>query len=335
MKFRSLINFGIFSILWIIVGCSVSTETDPLPSWNEGETRSAILEFVTDVTNRNSPNYVPVTERIAVFDNDGTLWTEQPIYFQVQFVIDRIKAMSKDHPEWKNEQPYKAILENDMETFFSFGSTGLTGLFIATHTGMSATDYENISVNWFENSKHPKLNRLYTELVFQPMLELLQFLRDNSFKTYIVSGGGQTFIRVFSEEVYGIPPENVIGTMFKTEFKMENGKPEIMRIPEIFLFDDKEVKPVAIEKFIGRIPIMAFGNSDGDLQMLQYTHQSGEERRFMAIVHHTDGEREYAYDRESKIGHLDKAWDEAKENNWTIIDMKNDWKVIYPFELIN
>ncbi len=333
MKSKLSILIGLLFLYLIFSNCSVSTESDPLPSWNEGETKSAIIEFVSEVTNQNSSNYVPIAARVAVFDNDGTLWTEQPIYFQIQFVIDRIKVMAKDHPEWKNEQPYKAVLENDIEKLFSFGSTGLSKLFIASHTGMSVTDFKSITTNWFEKSKHPKFNRPYTELVFQPMLEVLEYLRKNKFKTYIVSGGGQTFVRVFSEEVYGIPPEQVIGTLFKTEFKMENGKTEILRIPEIFLFDDKEIKPVAIEKFIGRIPVMAFGNSDGDLQMLQYT-QSGKGKRFMAIVHHTDGEREYAYDRESKIGHLDRAWDEALSNKWTMIDMKNDWNVIYPFELL-
>lgn len=332
MRMKLILLFQLLMILLIQLSCSVPVESDPLPSWNEGKNKSAIINYVNDVTNKNSLNFIPIAERIAVFDNDGTLWTEKPIYFQVLFVFDRIREMYKEHPEWKEKQPYKAVLENDLKTLLSFGSDGLSGLFVETHTGMSTSEFTKIVKEWFESSKHSKYDRYYTELVFQPMLELMNYLRGHEFKTYIVSGGGQTFVRSFAEEIYGIPPEQVIGTLFKTNFVIENGKPEIFRAPEIFLFDDKEVKPVAIEKFIGRIPVIAFGNSDGDLQMLQYT-QSGKGKRFMAIVHHTDGEREYAYDRDSKIGHLDKAWDEAIKNNWNMIDMKSDWKVIYPFEL--
>ncbi len=334
MKSKSMFYLYILVFALLFTSCSVPIEySDPLPSWNDGNTKSSILEFVKDVTNTNSPNYLKVTERIAVFDNDGTLWTEQPLYFQIQFVIDRIKDMAKDHPEWKNKQPYKAVIENDIKTLMSSGSEAIGELFVVSHTGMTTSEFYKIGSEWLDKAKHPKFDKPFTDLIFQPMLELMKCLRENGFKTYIVSGGGQTFIRLFAEEVYGIPSEQVIGTLFETEFQDVDGKPGIFRLPKVLLFDDKGMKPVAIEKFIGRIPTMAFGNSDGDLQMLQYT-QAGNGKRFMALVHHTDGDREYAYDRESHIGHLDKAWDEAIENNWTLINMKNDWKVIYPFELV-
>ena len=334
MKSRSMLYLHSIIFIFLILSCSVPIEySDPLPSWNDGNTKSSIIEFVNDVTDQNSSNYIKVQERIAVFDNDGTLWTEQPIYFQIQFVIDRIKEMAKDHPEWNEKQPYKAVIENDIKTLMSSGSEAIGELFVVSHTGMTTTEFYKIGSDWINKAKHPKFDRLFTDLIFQPMLELMKYLRENGFKTYIVSGGGQTFIRLFAEEVYGIPPEQVIGTLFKTELKEIDNKLEIIRQPEIFLFDDKDIKPVAIEKFIGRIPTMAFGNSDGDLQMLQYT-QSGKGKRLMGLVHHTDEEREYAYDRDSHIGHLDKAWDEAIKNNWMMIDMKNDWKVIYPFELV-
>jgi len=332
MKIKSCIYLIVF--LFLISSCSVPIEdSDPLSSWNDGKTKSSIIEFVNDVTNQNSPDYIKVQERIAVFDNDGTLWTEKPIYFQIQFVIDRVKEMAKDHPEWKEKQPYKAVIENDIKTLMSSGSDAIGELFVVSHTGMSTAEFYNIGSDWINKAKHPKFDKPFTDLIFQPMLELMEYLRENGFKTYIVSGGGQTFIRLFAEEVYEIPPQQVIGTLFETEYKMIDGKPEILRLPEVLLIDDKDIKPVAIEKFIGRIPTMAFGNSDGDLQMLQYT-QSGKGKRLMGLVHHTDAEREYAYDRDSHIGHLDKAWDEAIENNWIMIDMKNDWKVIYPFELV-
>lgn len=333
MKSKRILYLHILIFVFVFPNCSVPIESlDPLPSWKDGNTKSSIMEFVKDVTNLNSPNYLEASERIAVFDNDGTLWTEQPIYFQIQFVIDRIKDMAKDHPEWNEKQPYKAVLEDDLKTLFS-SSSGISELFVVTHTGMTTSEFYKIGSEWLKEEKHPRFDRPFTDLIFQPMLELMEYLRKNGFKTYIVSGGGQTFIRLFAEEVYGIPPEQVIGTLFETELKDIEGKPEILRLPKVLLFDDKDIKPVAIEKFIGRIPTMAFGNSDGDLQMLQYT-QSGNGKRFMGLVHHTDEEREYAYDRDSHIGHLDRAWDEAIENNWTLIDMKNDWKVIYPFELV-
>jgi len=334
MKSKRILCLRTLIFVLLFTNCSVPLDySDPLPSWSDGSTKSAITNFVNDVTNNNSPNFVVPYERIAVFDNDGTLWTEQPIYFQIQFVIDRIKDMAKDHPEWKDKQPYKAVIENDIKTLMSSSSEAIGELFVISHTGISTSDFYKIGTEWLGTAKHSMIDKPLTDLVFQPMLELMNYLRESGFKTYIVSGGGQTFIRLFAEEVYGIPPEQVIGTLFETEYKLIDDNPEILRLPKVFLFNDKEIKAVAIEKFIGRIPVMAFGNSDGDLQMLQYT-QSGKGKRFMGIVHHTDGEREYEYDRNSHIGHLDQAWDEAIENNWTLIDMKNDWKVIYPFELV-
>lgn len=332
MKSRSMFYLHIIIFILLISSCSVPTEySDPLPSWNEGDTKTSIVNFVNNVTDQNSSNYIKVSERIAVFDNDGTLWTEKPIYFQIQFVIDRVKEMAKDHPEWKEKQPYKAVLENDIKTLFS-SEKWISELFVVTHTGMTTSEFYKIGHEWLKTAKHPKFNKLLTDMVFQPMLELMEYLRQNEFRTYIVSGGGQTFIRLFAEQVYNVPPEQIIGTLFKTEYRVVDDNPEIYRLPEIFLFDDKGMKPVAIEKFIGLIPTMAFGNSDGDLQMLQYT-QSGKGKRFMALVHHTDSTREYSYDRNSHIGQLDKAWDEAIEKKWTLIDMQKDWKVIFPFEL--
>jgi len=331
MKSKLYLYLSLFTLLFLLSSCAVPIKSDPLPSWNDGATKQSIIKFVSEVTNRSNPNYVSSDERIAVFDNDGTLWTEQPIYFQIMFVIDRVKEMAKDHPEWKEQQPYKAVLENDMKTLFS-SEEWISELFIVTHTGMSTTRFYEIGHKWLKKAKHPKFNRPLTDLVFQPMLELMKYLKQNGFRTYIVSGGGQTFIRLFAEQIYGIPPEQIIGTLFETGYKVVEGTPEIYRLPKVFLFNDKGTKAVAIEKFIGIVPTMAFGNSDGDLQMLQYT-QSGKGKRFMALVHHSDSTREYAYDRDSHIGRLDKAWDKAIDNNWTLIDMKKDWKVIYPFEL--
>jgi phosphoserine phosphatase len=283
------------------------------------------------VTDKGGPDYVPPAERIAVFDNDGTLWSEKPLYFQLLFAIDRIKALAPQHPEWKTQQPFKAVLENDIKALAASGEKGLIQLVMASHAGMTTDEFEQIVTDWMATAKHPRFKRPYTELVYQPMLELLQYLRDNGFKTFIVSGGGIEFMRPFTEKVYGIPPEQVIGSSIKTKFEMQDGKPVLVRLPEIFFIDDKAGKPVGIQKFIGRRPIAAFGNSDGDLQMLQWT-TAGKGKRFALIVHHTDSEREYAYDKESHVGRLDKALDEAKANEWIVVSMKKDWKVIYPFQ---
>ena len=289
------------------------------------------MEFVQQVTTPDSTDYIVPEERIAVFDNDGTLWTEKPAYSQLLFAIDRIRQLAPQHPEWKTTQPFKAVLDNDMDALADSGEKGLLQLVMASHAGMTTTEFEQIVGNWLMTARHPRFKRPYTELVYQPMLELLNYLRANGFKTFIVSGGGIEFMRPWTQTVYGIPPEQVIGSSIKVKFELRDGEPVLVRLPEIDFIDDKAGKPVGIHKFIGRRPIAAFGNSDGDLQMLQWT-AAGEGRSFMLLVHHTDAEREYAYDRTSHIGKLDKALDEADRRGWTVVDMKRDWKVIYPFE---
>jgi len=333
LKFKTSFRILLFLSL-LLIGCSKKVEESKenyLPSWNEGDAKTSIINFVKDVTDKSSPNFVEVTERIAVFDNDGTLWSEQPMYFQLFFIIDRVKALADKHPEWKKKQPFKSVLENDMKTLVSFGEDGLLELAMATHAGMTTTEFEKIVRDWVATAKHPRFDKPFTDLVYQPMLELLEYLRANDFKTYIVSGGGIEFMRPLTEELYGIPPEQVVGSSIKTKFEIINGKPQIIRLPEIDFIDDKAGKPVGIHKFIGRKPIAAFGNSDGDLQMLQWT-ASNNKSNFMLYVHHTDKEREWAYDKESHIGRLNKGLDEAKEKGWTIVDIKKDWKVIYPFQ---
>jgi phosphoserine phosphatase len=303
----------------------------PLASWNEGPTKQSIVDFVRGVTTAGGPHFVKPEGRIAVFDNDGTLWSEQPFYFQFAFVLDRIKAMSPQHPEWKDNPLCAAVLADDMKTIAAGGIKGLLELATVTHAGMTTDEFSKIVEDWITNAKHPKFNRSYTDVIFQPMLELLVYLRANGFKTFIVSGGGIEFMRVFAEKVYGIPPEQVIGSSIVTKFEMVDGVPVLTRLPQLNFMDDNVGKPVAINMHIGRRPIAAFGNSDGDLQMLQWTAAGGG-ARFMGLVHHTDAEREYAYDRHTKIGKLDKALDEGRAKGWTIVDMKDDWKVIYPFQ---
>jgi phosphoserine phosphatase len=304
---------------------------DPLPSWNEGPVKQAIVEFVRTVTDKSSPNYVPPEQRIATFDNDGTLWAEQPMYFQAFFAFDRVKAIALQHPEWKDRQPFKAILENDRKALLASGEKGAMEVVMASHAGVTTQEFERIVKDWLATAKHPRFNRFFTDLVFQPMLELLAYLRGNGFKTYIVSGGGIEFVRTFSEERYGIPPEQVIGSSIVTKFEVRDGRPVLVREPKLDFFDDGPGKPVGIQKLIGRRPIAAFGNSDGDLQMLQWT-AAGEGLRFMLLVRHTDAEREWAYDRQSPIGRLDKALDEALKRGWTVVDMKKDWKRVFPFQ---
>lgn len=304
---------------------------DPLPSWNEGATKQSIIDFVKAVTTEGSSDFVPVPERIATFDNDGTLWSEQPLYFQFLFALDQVKVMAPKHPEWKTKEPFKSILAGNLKGALAGGEKSLLAVLGATHTGMS-TDEFNASVKaWTDTARHPKLKRLYTECVFQPMLELLTYLRANGFKTFIVSGGTIDFMRVWTERVYGIPPEQVVGTSFKLKYQLVDEKPVLMRTQNIALLDDKEGKPVGIHDHIGRIPIAAFGNSDGDFQMLEYT-TSAPGKRFGLIVHHDDETREWAYDRQSKIGTLSKGLDEAPKRGWVIVSMKNDWKKIFPFE---
>ncbi len=309
-----------------------ATQTDPLPSWNDGTTKESITNFVQSVTKPGSDYFIDIPDRIAVFDNDGNLWSERPVYFQLIFAMDRVKELSPLHPEWASEQPFKAVLENDMEELMKYGEHGLLQIVMATHAGNTTDEFEAAVKDWLATAKHPRFKKPFTDLVYQPMLELLTYLQKNDFKTFIVSGGGIEFMRPWVEEIYGIPRDQVVGSSIKTVFEIIDGKPVIKRLPEMNFIDDKEGKPVGIHKFIGRKPVFCSGNSDGDLQMMQWT-ASGEGSRFMLYLHHTDSIREWAYDRNSSIGKLDKGLDEAKENGWTVINMKDDWKVIYPFEL--
>ena len=302
---------------------------DPLPSWNDTAPKKAIVAFVEKVTKEGSSDFVPVAERIATFDNDGTLWAEQPIYFQLLFALDRVKVLAPQHPEWKTKEPFASLLKGDMKGALAGGEKAILQIVAATHTGMSTEEFEQMVKDWIATAKHPKTGRLLTEMVYQPMLELLAYLRANGFKTFIVSGGGIEFMRPWTERVYGVPPEQVVGSSVKTQFEMRDGKPVLMRLPAINFIDDKTGKPIGINEHIGRRPIAAFGNSDGDLQMLQWT-TAGRGARFALIVHHDDAEREWAYDRKSHIGTLDKAWDEAVAKGWTVVSMKNDWKTIFP-----
>ena len=302
-----------------------------LPSWNEGATKQSILDFVAAVTGEGSPDFVPPAERIATFDNDGTLWVEHPMYTQLVFVLDRVKALAPQHPEWKDTQPFKAALEGDMKTLTASGEHGLLTLVLATHSGMTVNEFEKIVLDWIATARDPRFKRPYTELAYLPMIELLGFLRASGFKTFIVSGGGIEFMRPWTERVYGVPPEQVVGSSIKTKFQMRDGRPELFRTAELNFIDDNVGKPVGINEYIGRRPIAAFGNSDGDLEMLQWTTMAGG-RRLGLIVHHTDAEREYAYDRDTSFGRLDKALDAAALNKWTVVDMKNDWKRIFAFQ---
>jgi phosphoserine phosphatase len=311
-------------------GPAQSLATDPLPSWNDGAAKKAIVNFVAKTTKIGSPDFVPAAARIAVFDNDGTLWAEQPMPFQAFFALDRVKALAPQHPEWQTQEPFASLLKGDMKAALAGGERALGQLMMATHAGMTSEEFEKIVSDWIAAAKHPKTGRLYTEMVYQPMLELLAFLRANGFKTLIVSGGGTEFMRPWSERVYGIPPEQVIGSSIKTRFEIREGKPVLVRLPELNFWDDGPGKPVGIQMQIGRRPVAAFGNSDGDLQMLQWT-AAGPGASFCLYVHHTDAEREWAYDR-ANIGGLDKGLDEARARGWTVVDMKADWKRVFPLE---
>jgi phosphoglycolate phosphatase-like HAD superfamily hydrolase len=315
--------------LALTLTATVARAADPLPSWNDGAAKKAIVTFVTKVTKQGSPDFVPEPERIATFDNDGCLWAEQPMYFQLLFALDRVKTLAPQHPEWKTTEPFASLLKGDVKGALAGGQKSLMEIMMAAHAGMSTQEFEQIVKDWIATAKHPKTGRLYTEMVYQPMLELLAYLRAHGFKTFIVSGGGIEFMRAFAEKVYGIPPEQVVGSSIKTKFEMSGGQPALMRLPEINFIDDGPGKPIGINQHIGRRPIAAFGNSDGDLQMLQWT-AAGTGARFCLYVHHTDAEREWAYDRTSHIGKLDKGLDEATAKGWTVVDMKNDWKTIYP-----
>ena len=323
-----------FQTLALVAGLILSgpalAQTDPLPSWNDTPTKAAILDFVTRVTTEGGPDFVPVADRIATFDNDGTLWVEHPIYTQLAFALDRVKALAPQHPEWATTQPFQAVLEGDMKALAAAGDHGLLEIIAATHAGMSTAEFETIVTDWIAIARHPKFDRPYTGLVYQPMLELMDHLRANGFETFIVSGGGIEFMRPWTEPVYGVPPQNVVGSSIKTEFQIVDGQPVLMRLPEIAFIDDKAGKPVGINAHIGKRPIAAFGNSDGDFEMLEYATMGGPGVRLGAIVHHTDAVREYAYDRDTAFGKLDKGLDAAPVQGWVVIDMAKDWKTVFP-----
>jgi phosphoserine phosphatase len=325
---RSVTSTLALGVMCLLVA-PVSRAADMLPSWNDTPTRKAIVDFVVETTTPTSPHYVPPADRIAVFDNDGTLWSEQPAYFQLMFALDRVRALAPQHPEWKQTEPFKSALAGDMAGLAAGGEHALLELVMASHAGNTAEEFEAIVQEWIASARHPQTGRLYDQMIYAPMRELLDYLRANGYKTFIVSGGGVEFMRAFAERTYGIPPEQVIGSSIVTEYEVRDGKPVIVRLPKIDFIDDKAGKPVGIHKFIGRRPVMAFGNSDGDFQMLEWT-TSGAGPRIGAIVHHTDADREYAYDRKSAVGRLDKGLDEAPRRGWLLIDMARDWKRVYP-----
>jgi hypothetical protein len=313
----------------LLLASSVMAQADPLPSWNEGAAKSRVVAFVRAVTTEGSKDYVPPADRIAVFDNDGTLWSEQPMYVQLAFALDRVDALAPKHPDWKRKQPFRAAMSRDMKTLGEQGEKGLLELVMATHAGMTPEEFHAVVREWLATAQHPRFGRPYTETAFQPMLELLAYLRANGFKTYIVSGGGVEFMRVVAEKVYGVPPEQVIGSSIKTKYEVRRGVPTLVRLPEIDFIDDKAGKPVGIHKFIGKRPIAAFGNSDGDFEMLEYVSAAPGATLAM-IVHHDDADREYAYDRKSAFGRLDRALDQAGKRGWTVISMKDDWRQVFP-----
>lgn len=340
MKYIPLI--AVSCILFIGLGCKNESakndpkikvevqHVDPLPSWNARDSKEAILAFVTKTTKEGSPDFIPVADRIATFDNDGTLWSEQPIYFQLAFAIDQVNAMSTEHPEWKTQQPFKALLEGDLKTALAGGAEGLLPILAATHTGMTTDAFEKTVKDWMATATHPITKKHYNEMIYQPMLELLHYLRANGYKTFIVSGGGIDFMRPWIEQAYGIPPHQVVGSTGKMKYEMVDGKPVLMKLAELNFNNDEDGKPIGIHQFIGKRPVFAAGNSDGDYQMLEWTTSATGYPRFGMFVHHTDAQREYAYDRDSHIGKLEKGLDDAGKNNWLIVDMKNDWAKIYP-----
>ena len=317
--------------LCLLIGgtATAARVADPLPSWNQGKSKQSIIEFVKKVTTKGSPDFVPVDERIATFDNDGTLWVEQPLYTQLMFALDRIKELAPQHPQWKDKEPFASLLKGDVKTALAGGEPAIGEIVMVTHSGMTTDEFDQRVQSWISTARHPATKRLYTEMVYQPMLELLTYLRANGFRTFIVSGGGIEFMRPWTQRVYGIPPDQVVGSSGKLKFELRDGKPVLVKLPEINFIDDKDGKPVGIQQHIGQHPIAAFGNSDGDQQMLEWA-TAGSGARFALIVHHDDAKREWAYDRQSHIGHLDTAWDEAVKKGWTVVSMKDDWKTIYP-----
>ncbi len=326
-KSHRFVELCVFTLL-LLLATTAMADVDPLPSWNDGGPKQALIEFVAKVTSKGSNDFVPPVERIATIDNDGTLWSEQPLYFQALYVLDRIKKLAPEHPEWKDKQPFASVLKGNLKGALSGGEKALLEMTMATHAGLTADEFADSVKQWLAATKHPVTKRPLTEMAFQPMLELLDFLRDHDFKIFIVSGGGIDFVRTFSQEVYGIPPERVIGSSIKAKFEVRDGKPVIVKIAELDLIDDHEGKPVGIHHYIGRLPILAIGNSDGDFEMLQYV-TAGQGRRLGMIVHHDDAEREWAYDRDSPVGRSLRALDEGPKLGWSIISMKDDWKTIY------
>jgi phosphoglycolate phosphatase-like HAD superfamily hydrolase len=333
MRRRSFVGGVVASTAALGVASPSWAQGDPLPSWNDGPAKQSIVDFVTRTTTAGGRDWVPVPERIATFDNDGTLWTEQPMYVQTVFAMDRVKAAVARHPEWRTTEPFRSVLADDRAQLALVGEKGMLEVITATHAGLTTEEFRQTVIDWLATARHPRFKRPYTDLVYQPMLELLAYLRANQFKTFIVSGGGVEFMRPWAERTYGIPPEQVVGSSGVNRYAMpQPDKPVLMKEPTVEFIDDGPGKAVGINRFIGRRPYFAFGNSDGDQQMLEWT-AAGAGARFMGLVHHTDAVREYAYDRDSPIGHLDTAWDEAIRRKWLVVDMKNDWKVIYPFEL--
>ncbi len=328
MKFQRLTKAIVMALSLLAIASGNVLAQDQLPSWNEGAAKTAIVDFVAAITDRNGPDYVEPAERIATFDNDGTLWLEYPMYTQLLFAFERVKDLAPQHPEWKTTQPFKAILEGDMKTVGASGMKGLMQIMMATHSGMTAEDFAQQASHWLATTKNKRFDRLYTDLGYQPQVELLEYLRANGFKTFIVSGGGIAFMRPVSEQMYGIPPEQVVGSSLESKFEMKDGKYVIVRQPKIHFIDDKATKPIGIYQHIGRRPILAFGNADADMQMIEYT-MAGEGLRLGLFVHHTDAVNEYAYDRKSHVGTLDKALDQAAENGWIIVSMKDDWNTVF------
>jgi len=327
---RRTASFAITVLIGLALLSTVAHAQDPLPSWNDGKAKQTIVAFVAKVTKEGAPDFVPPAERIAVFDNDGTLWPEQPMYFQLLFALDRVKVLAPQHPEWQDKEPFASLLKGDVKGALAGDERALAEILMATHAGMSTEEFAKIVQDWVATAKHPVTKRSYTEMVYQPMLEVLAYLRANGFKTFIVSAGGIEFMRPWAEKVYGVPPEQVVGSSIKTRFEWRDGQPVLMRLPELNFIDEKAGKPVGINEHIGRRPIAAFGNSDGDREMLQWT-TAGKGARLALLVHHTDAEREWAYDRTSAIGRLDKALDETQARGWTVVSMKDDWKRIFPF----
>jgi phosphoglycolate phosphatase-like HAD superfamily hydrolase len=322
-------KFAGCTLVLLLVASSSIWAADPLPSWNDTVPKKAIIVFVEKVTKESSPAYVPAPMRIATFDNDGTLWAEKPVPFEVVFAFDRVKALAPQHPEWSTKEPFASVLKGNMAAVAASGEKGILAILAATHTGMTTEEFSQSVQDWISTARHPRTGRLYTQMVYQPMLELLGYLRANGFKTFIVSGGGVEFMRPWTERVYGIPPEQVVGSSGELKLEVRGGKPVLIKLPQVDLIDDKEGKPVGIQTRIGRRPIAAFGNSDGDLQMLEWA-TAGDGTRFALFIHHDDATREYAYDRTDKLQQFNKGWDEALAKGWSVVSMKYDWKVIYP-----